>query len=73
MTNLEKEKWFLVISKEQNNKAEITPVGNQSLQILLPCGCKQTQHKYAGDSKRTLSKEQVSARSQFFEFCKNHS
>lgn len=58
------------------NVAEIKSVGNQSIQIILPCGCKQTQHKFAdknfGKIDLTKLEEQLSLRKQFFEFCKEH-
>ncbi len=78
MTNLQKEEKFLQASTEQGDKATISPVGNQSHKIELPCGCYQVQNHYCGDSKlnlltnRPYSKEASNRRFQWVELCKTH-
>lgn len=78
MSNLQKENKFLKISKKAGHKnAVINKLGNQSIQIKLPCGCTQTQHFFCGKPKVIKEdslkfKELRSIRSQFFEFCKIH-
>ncbi len=78
MTNLQKEEKFLQASTEQEDKAVVSPVGNQSHKIELPCGCYQVQHGYCGDAKinlltnRPYSEEAASKRFQWIELCKIH-
>ncbi len=78
MTNLQKEEKFLQASTEQEDKATISPVGNQSVKIELPCGCSQVQHMACGDSKMNLltnrpyNEESSSKRFQWIELCEVH-
>lgn len=75
-SNLAKQKRFLLISESFNNVAEIKPISNQSIQILLPCGCAETQNLYCG--RPTVKEDSLkynelqSARFQYFEFCLKH-
>lgn len=77
MNRLQEEEYFLEISDSFENKAEIYSIGNQSLQIKLPCGCIQTQNFFCGQPsrKRELNPYydlQQAVRFQWFEFCIKH-
>ena len=75
-TNIQKEHHFNALHDRALNPAEIKPLGTQSVQIILKCGCKQTQHFYCG--KPSVKKEHpnydelLSKRHQYFEFCPKH-
>lgn len=76
MTNLEKSDYFDSIHNMESNRAEVKNLGVQSIQIVLECGCIQTQNFLCG---RLKSKEESpnhaeheSSRFQFFEFCNKH-
>ena len=76
MTNLEKSEHFCNIHNKETNPATIKKLGNQSIQIVLNCGCVQTQNLLCGKarSKETNQshEEHESLRFQYFEFCNNH-
>jgi hypothetical protein len=69
MTNLEKEQHWINISYSSDSKPKIKPIGNHSLQLILPCGCKQTQNFYC---RKSDNEEVQSIRFQYFEFCDKH-
>lgn len=70
MTNIEKEEYFSKLAIDQDPKnAVLSPVGNQSHRITLPCGCSQVIHPLCG---KVANPEAQSLREHFFEFCKTH-
>lgn len=76
MTNIEKSDYFDSLHSEEYNRAEVKKLGTQSAQIILQCGCTQTQNFLCGRprSKDTHQHhaEHESLRFQFFEFCNKH-
>ena len=76
MTNLEKSDYFDSTHNKETNPANIKKLGNQSIQIVLQCGCIQTQNLLCGRPRGNETdikyKELASLRFQYFEFCNNH-
>jgi hypothetical protein len=48
MTNIEKSDYFDSLQSEKYNRAEVKKLGAQSAQIVLQCGCTQTQNFLCG-------------------------
>jgi hypothetical protein len=77
MTNLEKAAQFDGLADLITDKSiiKISPVGNQSISITLPCGCSQVQHPLAKipSAKRAEKQAEVySIAFQYFELCNKH-
>lgn len=81
LKNVEKFDNISEFSENIDNKPKIEPIGNQSLKIILHCGCSLVQHKYCGqktppnnadENKINKFKNINSVRQYWVEFCKEH-